>query len=77
MFKNAGIDIIFGTEFLSENEVLLDFKNKAIVIDNFFIEMPQKEDQSKHDPNKLVIEKSKIFSATENFEHVPDIYHPT
>ncbi len=67
LVEDIGIDIVLGTQFFIEQELIMDFKNKLITINNLSVEIPMTTDCiSANDPDLKIIEKSKIYVSVES-----------
>ncbi len=60
ILESTGTGIILGTSFLLSNNVLIDYKNKAMVIDNYYINMPFEDILEELD--QKLIDKTKLYS---------------
>ena len=43
MLPNTSVDVILGTSFFVENEIMFDFGNKVLILENPRIEMPTRD----------------------------------
>ncbi len=73
VLENTGIDVILGSTFLLTNEVLIDYKNKTMVIDNLYIDMILENDYEDCFDNELAL-KTKLYvvrnNTTESYFHL-------
>ncbi len=64
VLETTGADLILGSTFLIDNEVVIDYKNKVLVVDNYYIDMPSIEEPVDNFDKKLM-DKTKLYSLQE------------